>query len=161
MLGIIFGGALAAIAAAIIAGRLSRAVKISEFRQQWINDLRKDIADYVGASHRWLKKYQEMQRIDYAPQKQQFEFEKLIPIQNEAKVILCRIRMRINPRDDNPTKMDDDRLLSSLDDLLNLGKIDQDHAEDSWFKLADNAVEQAREILKREWEVAKQPRKWI
>jgi hypothetical protein len=48
--------------------------------------------------------------------------------------------------------VEDDALLSSLLDLLDpQGK----QNEATWIKSADSAVEQAREILKREWEVTK------
>jgi hypothetical protein len=33
--------------------------------------------------------------------------------------------------------------------------------EKSWLKLANEAVEGARTILKREWEITKQPAQWL
>jgi hypothetical protein len=81
----------------------------------------------------------------------------LLPIVNDALIILRRIKLRINPRD-NPDKIQDDALLSSLADLVEPQKLDPRHFLTSWEQLADGAVEQAREILKREWEVAKHPR---
>jgi len=56
-------GAFAAVSAAAIAAWVSRAIKISEFRQAWINDLRKDIADYIGAAERWFRKYDELNTL--------------------------------------------------------------------------------------------------
>jgi hypothetical protein len=147
------------IAAALVAGRLSRAVKISEFRQKWIDELRADIASFVGAAHRWIRIYEEYNAISTVADKPKFESEKVRSVQNEAYVILYRIRMRINPRDDSPTKAEDDLFLKSLGDLLNPGKLNPDSFESSWIKLADAVVEQGREILKREWEETKHPAK--
>jgi hypothetical protein len=48
-----------------------------------------------------------------------------------ARTILNRIRLRLNPRE-NADKPEDDRLLKSLDDLLNPGNIDRRNAESSW-----------------------------
>jgi hypothetical protein len=161
---LLFSGVAAAIAAATIAGRLSRAIKISEFRQKWIDDLRADIANFVGASHRWIRAYDDYNNTVPPDEKPKFENKKLRPIQNEAYVILYRIRLRINPRplDENPTKIEDDRFLQSLLGLLDPGKIDPTSSfEASWIKLADSAVDQGREILKREWDVAKRPSKWF
>jgi hypothetical protein len=147
------------IAAAFVAGRLSRAVKISEFREKWIDELRADIARFVGAAHRWIRIYEEYNAVSAIADKPKFESEKVRPVQNEAYVILYRIRMRINPRDDSPTKTEDDLFLKSLGDLLDPSKLNPDSFESSWIKLAHAVVEQGRKILKREWEEAKHPTK--
>ncbi len=60
---IVLGGAVAAVIATIITSRTSRSIKISEFRQAWINELRKDLADYIGAAHRWVRKYEQLIRL--------------------------------------------------------------------------------------------------
>jgi hypothetical protein len=162
---IVLGGVVAAILAAIITGRLSRSIKISEFRQEWINDLRKDIADYVGAAYKWVRKYEQLNDLEPERQdeKQRLEREELLPIHNEALVILSRIKLRFNPRK-NRYKKEDDLFLVALDDLLNPGKItpsDVSPLETGWLKLANEAVETARAILKREWEITKQPSQWF
>jgi hypothetical protein len=51
--------ATAGVAVAFFTAWLARRLKISEFRQAWINDLRKDIADYLGASQRWFNAHLE------------------------------------------------------------------------------------------------------
>jgi hypothetical protein len=48
---IVFGGVVAGIIAQVISGRISRSVKVSEFRQKWIDALREDVAVYIGATH--------------------------------------------------------------------------------------------------------------
>jgi|GEM_PF-4393143 hypothetical protein len=162
---IVLGGVVAAVVAAIISGRLSRSIKISEFRQAWINDLRKDVADYVGAAHKWFRKYEQLNDIeaDRQDEKTRMEREELLPIHNEALVILSRVKLRINPRK-NPYKRDDDDFLTALDNLLNPGKLtpsDVSPLETRWLTLANEAVEKARAILKREWEITKQPGQWL
>ena len=147
--------AAAALSAAIIAGRISHATKISEFRQTWIDNLRKDIADYVGISHRWIRKYEELNDLPPSDQKRDKERIELFPIVNDARVLLWRIRMRLNPRE-NKYKVQDDALLRDLLDLLNPGRLPPDQQiETAWIERADNVVEKTRELLKREWEVTK------
>jgi hypothetical protein len=147
--------AFTAIIAATIAPWISHSIKISEFRQAWINDLRRDIADYLGVSERWFRKYEEINHMAAGdPLKGDRERTELFPIANEAKVILRRIRLRFNPTD-NRHKAEDDAFLKSLDDMLNPGKCAPPQPDVSWQKLADDSVQQARRILKREWEVTK------
>lgn len=162
---IVLGGVVAAVVAAVISGRISRSIKISEFRQAWINDLRKDVADYVGAAHKWVRKYEQINDIepDRQVEKNRMEREELLPIHNEALVILSRIKLRFNPRK-NQYKKDDDDFLTALDNLLNPGKLapsSMSPLETSWLGLANEAVEKARAILKREWEITKQPGQWL
>ena len=133
---------------------ISRQIKVSEFRQAWIKELRADIADYTGVAYRWVQKYVELKDYREADKGIRGRAE-LLPIVNEALVILRRIRLRFNPRDDNPHKIQDDAFLQSLANLVEPGKPDPHHFLTSWEQLADQAVEQAREILKREWEVTK------
>ena len=42
--------ALGVIGAALI----SRGVRISEFRQLWIDEIRNDISDYISRDHEWI-----------------------------------------------------------------------------------------------------------
>jgi hypothetical protein len=151
-----FGG----VVASTVAGRISRNIKISEFREKWIAELRTDIANFVGVSHRWIRSYEEYneKKLDEKPD---FERDKMRPIQNEALVILFRIKMRINPLANSPTKKRNDDFLKSLDNLINPGVIDPRSLEKSWFELATSAVERSRVLLKQEWDVAKQVKKWI
>jgi hypothetical protein len=94
---IVFGGVAAGIIAQVISGRISRSVKISEFRQKWIDCLREDVAAYIGAAHKWVRKYEEMNEIIATEERTQKDRNELLPIQNEALVILSRIKLRINP----------------------------------------------------------------
>ncbi len=134
--------------------RVSHAAKISEFREKWLNELRRDIADYVGATERVFRKWQEVNAITDGEERDQAERTQLFPLANEARVILWRIRLRLNPRE-NQFKAQDDALLNSLNELWNPGLMNPQNPEVSWHEHAAAAVEQAREILKREWDVTK------
>ncbi len=149
-------GVVAAGTAAVIAGWLSHRVKISEFRQRWIDDLRKDITEYVGAARKWYRTYQQVNDSVLFKRDTPQQHNELSSIDSEARVILYRIRLRFNPRQ-NQYKIEDDSLLQKLDDLLDPKKISPLQREASWDKLASEAVDQAREILKREWEATKHP----
>jgi hypothetical protein len=133
---------------AVVAAWLTRRTKISEFRQAWINDLRKDIADYIGASDRWMGARDELNSATHK------ERQNLVPgaqtLSNEARVILHRIELRLNPRE-NRYRQDDEIFLDSLKALLD----PQAAAAKPWRELADDAVMLGRELLKREWEVTK------
>jgi hypothetical protein len=143
---IILGG----VAAAFAAGWLSKELKLSEFRQAWINELRSDIAAYLGAAHRWLRKRDEPHDLD---SNEVLEEKELLRRENEAFVILRRIRLRFNPLS-NQYKTEDDEFLDRLANLLNPEWQTQPFA--LWNALADEVVERARRILKREWEVTKE-----
>jgi len=159
----LLGGVVAGVLAQVISGRLSRSVKISEFRQKWIDSLRDDVAAYIGATHKWVRKYEEVNAIVEFEKKGKKEREEFLPLQNDALVILSRIKLRINPLK-NRYKKEDDAFLLALDKLLDLGKLEPSEIstiEVGWRKAADDAIERARKILKREWEVTKQPGQWL
>lgn len=139
---------------AIFAAWLTRRTKISEFRQAWIIDLRKDIADYIGASERWIHKWEEMNCFQVNQAEGKRRAVEAFAVANEARVILYRIQLRFNPRE-NKHKAGDDAFLSSLEDLLNPKKLVPDQLDSSWHDLALKSVNMGRELLKREWEVTK------
>lgn len=133
---------------AIVAAWLTRRTKISEFRQDWINELRADIAAYIGAADRWMTARNELNDASHE------ERQQLAPdadkLSNEARIILHRIELRINPRQ-NKFEDADKEFLSSLWKLLDPSAL----PGTGWRTLADNSVRLGRELLKREWEVTK------
>ena len=154
LLTLITGGTVAA----YTAGWLTRTVKISEFRQKWIDDLRADIAAYIGAAHLWIRLYEEYNFSIEPDKRAEFEKSNSRPVQNQAYIILYRIRMRINPLLSSPTRNEDELFLKSLDSLLDPhGLFGQPSMEPYWIKRADSVAESARALLKREWEIAKKP----
>ena len=143
--------AVGAAFAALIAGTISKQIKISEFRQEWINDLRKDIAEYLGA----MEEYHSLQ-IDWmnlpstATQQEKNDlYAKARGYRRNALIILWRVKMRFNPKP-NRHKAEDDAFLASLDFLSQ-----QPPDLATWHKSAEVALTTARLILKREWEVTK------
>jgi hypothetical protein len=146
--------AVIAAIAAFMAAWIAHSAKVSEFRQAWINDLRKDIADYISVAERWHRKNEEISEV---PNKEERESKELFPIANEARALSRRIKMRFNPRE-NRYRTEDDSFLRALDDLLNPGLRNPRNPDTSWDSLANRGIEQAREILKREWEVTKKLR---
>jgi len=139
--------ALSAIAAALIA----RGVKISEFRQSWIDGLRADISEYVSKAHEWIEFYLEFN--EELEQKKKAEMAKeLNRIKYDSFHVLRRIELRFKPDDDNANT-----LLGELRDLLNPGKLPPENSHSEWTRLADGAVANARSLLKEEWETTKNP----
>ena len=151
--GIVIAVLTGGIGAAIVAGWISHRTKISEFRQLWIDGLRRDIADFTGTAQRWSRLYNHTN-----PDRTIEDAFKLNEISSNAWVIFRRIQLRLNPRD-NQYKKDDDAFLVSLKELLNPAKLgpEPQNTEFYWDQLADNVIEKGREILKREWEVTKRP----
>lgn len=160
---LLFGGVVAGVLAQTISGRVSRSIKISEFRQKWIDALRDDVASYIGATHKWVRKYEEINTIGTLELREQKGREELLPLQNDSLVVLSRIKLRINPQK-NPYKKEDELFLLALDKLLDPGKLapsETSTIEVGWHRAAADAVDCARKILKREWEVTKQPGQWF
>jgi len=114
-----------ALCAAVLVAWFGRRLKISEFRQAWINDLRKDVADYLGIVDRWFEAHQQNQ-----------DKWKLFSMGNEAQVIFFRIKMRINPLE-NKHKKSDDEFLETLRKL----------SEPSFSRMTFMAVRAIRSVL--------------
>jgi hypothetical protein len=160
---ILLGGVVAGLIAQVISGRVSRSIKISEFRQKWIDALREDVAAYIGATHKWVRKYEETHSIRGLEERDKKDRDEVLPLQTEALVILSRIKLRINPKK-NAYKKEDDSLLAALDKLLEPGKLtlsESSTIEAGWDSARREAIECARSVLKREWEVTKQPGQWL
>src|SRR5262249_5446531 len=143
----------------------SRKMKIAEFRETRINDLRKDIADYISISYKWFNKHYEIEQLGEDPDTlDELKVEQLGPILDASSAIFRRIQLRFNPRDN---KTQNDAFLETLyilthysrtlptPRIVDLTKLPP--IPPSWHELADQAVEQAREIFEREWEVTEHP----
>lgn len=142
--------AVGVVAAALIA----REVKISEFRQAWINELRADIAAYISRADKWMDCYIDL-NAEHDQEKKRVMSEGLGKIKYSCFQILRRIEMRFKPDDEKGNA-----LIQSLRYLLDPAKACVLPASKStWANLADSATAQARELLKEEWEVTKNPLK--
>jgi len=102
----------------------------------------------IGAVDRWMTARNELNEAPHADRHEMApNAEKL---SNEARVILHRIELRINPRK-NKFEDADKEFLSSLWKLLDPSAL----PGTSWRTLANTSVKLGRELLKREWEVTK------
>ena len=140
---------------------VSHTAKIAEFRERWLADLRRDIADFIGAAERVLSKWEEINDLPSSTEKEVTEkdrrrIEEQEKISNEAQVLEWRITLRINPRESG-TKAADDAFLAALKELWNPMLFGPPATgRKAWNTKAQLAIDQGRELLKREWDVTKQ-----
>lgn len=136
---------------AIFVALMARQLKISEFRQAWIEGIRKDTSEYMTKAHEWIDLYMVFNcETDQEIKKEMSP--KLDRIKYDAFHILWRIELRFKP-DDNTANT----LLSNLRELLNSAKLNPESKYSSWRDMADEAVSDTRALLKEEWEVTKNP----
>ncbi|MBD7923738.1 hypothetical protein [Xanthomonas bonasiae] len=143
--------ALGAVGAALVAALIARSVKISEFRQAWIDGLRADISEFISKSHEWIDLY-----LTFNAESNSEEKITLAPaldrIKYDAFHVLRRIELRFKPDD-----LEANSLLLALRDLLDPAKLSPDSQYPNWRRLADDTTLKARHLLKEEWEVTKNP----
>ncbi|WP_339443022.1 hypothetical protein [Pseudomonas hunanensis] len=143
---------------AICVAFMARELKVSEFRQAWINGLRDEISEFTAKAHEWMELY-----LDTNPDPDQKHKEEMLKELNTLKYDSFRayrkIQMRFKPTDEAANK-----LLASLQDLLDPSKAWVDPEDRSgktrygtWRDLADATILQARHLLKEEWETTKNP----
>jgi hypothetical protein len=136
----------------IAAALIAREVKISEFRQVWINELRTDIATYISKAENWIDAYISFNAEENQEKKQSMA-KALDKIKYSCLQVLRRIEMRFKPDDKNGNA-----LIEILRDLLDPSKTSITAAyKYNWMSLANSATAQARALLKEEWEVTKNP----
>lgn len=139
------------IAVAFFVAIMARQLKISEFRQLWINEIRKEISEYLTKADEWSETY-----LDYNNEleqdKKKEKLHKLNSIKYEAFRIYRSIQIRF--------KLDDEEANNLLLTLINL--LDPRYSKrEVWREEADKSVLQARILLKKEWETTKNPFKSI
>lgn len=138
----------------VAAALIAKEVKISEFRQVWINELRADIAAYICKAEKWMDSYISF-NAEQDQEKKRVMADGLDNIKYGCFQVLRRIEMRFKPDDERGNA-----LVQSLRDLLEPTKSSVLPASKSkWADLADSATAQARTLLKEEWEVTKNPLK--
>ncbi|MDF1600111.1 hypothetical protein PZ895_10005 [Mesorhizobium sp. YIM 152430] len=149
--------AIGAVTAALIAGFfsflnlvISKEQKISEFRQDWINCLRSEIAQYV-ASIRFIAGANEIWNNDKTPTASTWQDHwkaMQIPYDNAARAFTS-ICLRLNPDELNSERVDvNKQFLVKLNEVRNLVRKDQ-YSEAT--VAADELNDLARPILKEEW----------
>lgn len=143
--------AVGAVGAALVAALIARGVKISEFRQAWIDGLRSDISEFVSKSHEWIDLY-----LNFNAENNSEKKATLAPLLDRIKYdafhVLRRIELRFKPDD-----LEANSLLLALRELLDPARLSPDSQYSSWRRLADNTTLKARHLLKEEWEVTKNP----
>jgi hypothetical protein len=144
--------------AALISAFFLRELKISEFRQAWINELRGDIAYYVSICLQ-IKSIESMIPKAGDAKERETLRGKADALKIEASTNLYKIRLRFNPRV-NAVKDDDDKFLKELEELLLVIKTTPTEIDYATLNTkGDSVIESGREILKREWEETKKP--WL
>jgi len=139
---------------------VSHTAKIAEFRERWLAELRRDIADFIGAAERVLNKWEEINSLPCSTEEEAIEkdrrrIEEQEKVSNDARVLEWRIILRINPHD-SQTKTADDAFLATLNELWNPTLFGPPATgRKAWTAKAQLAIEQGRELLKREWDVTK------
>ena len=148
--------ALLLIAIAFISPLITHHIKVSEFRQNWINEQRKDVADYLEASQAWIELFETSLKKGGATESDR---KTLFDLRRKALTVFWRIKMRINP-DENSFKERDQRFLDALYALIaepNQAQMTGGTAylNERWLPAADSSASQAQRLFKDEWEVTK------
>lgn len=146
---------LAAVSAALIAGYFSfvtlinsKEQKTSEFRQNWIDSLRKEISEFTSSVY-FLKFYYQQGAKNSDP-----EFiNGLKEIHNKYAASSTAILLRINANETNKyLKLVNDEFLRALSDILN--SVNSSRYDEAATKCND-LIDKAKPLLKEEWKRVK------
>ena len=154
--------AIATLVAALITGAISfvnltltKEQKTSEFRQAWIDALREDLAQFLGAARAFARATEAIHQFgpDYKSKAVlTITDEKVSHLRYQAAETFCRIQLRLNPTE--PEHVELLRLLRRAIEeqnamLANGGGID------ATMKAIEVATAYAQPVLKKEWERVK------
>ncbi len=118
-----------ALSAERLARRHQSILEISKFRQEWINSLRNDLAQFNGLAL----------------------FDKSDEQWHQMAMLISRIKLRMNPNDEDYN--DFSRVIANVIDRA--GKSEAEKAieiEGKYHNAGDDLIEIGQRILKREWE---------
>lgn len=143
--------ALIAAAVAFVNLTLTKELKTSEFRQAWIDALREDLAQFLGAARAFARAVEVVHTYgpEYKNKVQLFISEdKISELRYQAAETLSRIRLRLNPEE--PEHEELLRLLIKAvriqnETLANGGSVQ------TVLDAVDSANNYARPVLKKEW----------
>lgn len=142
---------IGAVGAAVIAGLVSllgliigKEQKVSEFRQAWIDDLRKCLVSYLVNINAISDFIRSSQGKSQANEEQLKNYKAL----NEAN---HGIRLRVNVSED-PAK----NLLSAMDNFEKIAQNNNNLTPDKIKELEDSFLESAKNLLKFEWKRVKE-----
>lgn len=127
---------------------LAKEQKTSEFRQAWIDGLRRELAEFFGAARAFARTIEAFN--EHGPdfrQKTYFSLddEKIGNIRHQAAETFCKIELRLNPNEAELLR----QLQRALDEQNKMIK-DRSGIEGTLAALK-NAIEYAQPILKTEW----------
>jgi len=147
--------ALITAAIAFVNLTLSKEQKTSEFRQQWIDSLREDLSQFIGAARAFARAVEIVNTFgpnykDKLPLL--LSEDKVSDLRYQATETLCRIKLRLNALE--PEHQELLRLLDRAVAEQNKMLANGTGIEDT-LKAIDTATEYARPILKKEWERVK------
>lgn len=149
--------AAAALITGVLATLMTRNLKLAEFRQDWINDMRAEIADYFVASDLYFAACLTLRSGGADPAAPATLDEAKMAVtaaKAKADAYFYRINLRINPTD-NENSVDDSAFLESLALLTANMDAQLSVSEKQRTRYLDEAMCQSRMLLKREWEVVK------
>lgn len=154
--------AIATLVAALITGAISfvnltltKEQKTSEFRQAWIDALREDLAQFLGAARAFARAVEVLHQFgpDYKSKVPlTVSDEKVSDLRHQAAETYCRIQLRLNSSE--PEHVELLRLLRRAIDEQN-AMLRNGGGIDPTMKAIEVATEYAQPLLKREWERVK------
>jgi hypothetical protein len=138
------GAAIIAAIASFVGLILGKEAKTSEFRQQWIDSLRSEIADYLSninsiADH--LKK-------TYSNKNE--KVQDLIPYYHKLNLASCLIRLRLNPAEEKSRAV-----LDTMAKFESISKDDGEFTSDKVEEFEREMLGASQTLLKSEWDRVK------
>lgn len=138
------GAALIAAVVSLIGLILAKEQKTSEFRQEWINKLREEIADY--ATH--VSAISDQLKIKFDDDNEKLKHLALYYLAiNRAS---NAIKLRLNPAE-NGSKA----ILSAMSEIENRSTSDQSFSSSDIQVLEDDLIKESQKLLKSEWDRVK------
>ena len=129
---------------------------ISTKRQVWIDELRKEIAEYLTL----IARLEELRRPNEGNSEddQKRTFDELMDANKIATELGIRIKLRLNPKEAEHNEFV--RLLNALatackDPPPNETEMERKNAQTDFFAARDKVIAHVQTILKREWERVK------
>lgn len=127
---------------------ITKEQKISEFRQEWINKLRDDIASLIGSAsefyHAWLVAVEEKKEQNFGTQ---FLKDK-VSVVKDITSIAARCRLRLNPKKDQVMI----KILTEVEEQASSPRMLE---SDEFAKVIDKLEKESHEVFKTEWERVK------
>ena len=154
--------AVATVVAALIAGliafvnlTLNKEKKTSEFRQEWIDGLREDLATFLSAARACARAFAAKTALgeNYAKVAFPLSDEQVGELRLSAAQTFYRIKLRLNP--DELEHVELLRLLTRAIEEQNKQQLEQSTTDVEILAAIDRASDYARPVLKTEWKRVK------